>query len=98
VVSFFVSCFAAFTALPFYAHDVQRVADNTVTTTIAYLIALTALLLLNKVFLGFTSSPVDKPIKRWVIVAEPAPKPGASESGEQKSAIPVESERREPAA
>ncbi len=98
VVSCVLSIFAAFTALPFYAHDAQRVADNTVTSTIAYLIALTALLLLNKVFLGFTSSPVDKPIKRWVIVSEPARSPEAHEPVEQESAILVESERRDPAA
>ena len=85
VASFLVSCFAAFTALPFYADDAQRVADNTVITAVAYLIALTALLLLNKVFRGFTSSAVEKPIKRWVNVGT-------------ESTIPVESERQDPAA
>lgn len=108
VVSFFVSAFATFTALPFYARDVQRAADNTVTFIFAYLIGLTALLLLSKVFRGFTSSPVDKPIKRWVIAGDlnsshpaapaRAAKPEAAKRVEDESAIPVESERRDPAA
>src|SRR6478735_5514379 len=108
VVSFIVSAFAAVTALPFYAHDAQRVADNTVTTAIGYLIGLTALLLLNKVFHGFTSSPVDKPIKRWVIAGDAnsvppaaplhASKAEAAKSDEGDSAVQVESERRDPAA
>jgi DNA-directed RNA polymerase subunit RPC12/RpoP len=98
VVSFVLSAFATVTAMPFYAHDVQRVADNTVTFTFAYLIALIALLLLGKVFRGFTSSPVDKPIKRWVIAAGSTAKPEAAGRVEQESAIPVESMRRDPAA
>lgn len=98
VVSFFVSTFATVTALPFYAHNAQRVADNTVTFAFAYLIALTALLLLDKVFRGFTSSPVDKPIKRWVIAGGSAAKPEAADRVEHESAIPVESVRADPAA
>ena len=98
MVSFFVSAFATVTALPFYAHDAQRVADNTVTFTFAYLIGLTALLLLDRVFRGFTSSPVDKPVKRWVIAGGSAAKPEAAKPVEQESAIPVESMRRDPAA
>ena len=93
VLSFLLSGFAAISALPVFTRATQSVADNTITTAIAYLAALAALLLLNKVFLGFTSSPVDKPVKRWVIV-----RAEAAEPVEQVSAIPVESERADPAA
>ena len=96
VLSFLLSSFATISALPVFTRDTQSVADNTITTAIAYLAALAALLLLNKVFLGFTSSPVEKPIKRWVIVRAEAVE--AAEPVEQVSAIPVESERADPAA
>ena len=40
------------------------------TTTVAYLLALAALLLVMKVFHGFERQPVEKPSKRWVIVPD----------------------------
>ena len=104
VVSFLLSAYRAVSALPFFTRDTQRIADNTVTTTIAYLAALAALLLLNKVFLGFESTPVERPLKRWVVArddrqtAEPPRPAEASEAAERESAIPVESERQDPAA
>jgi hypothetical protein len=97
VISFLVSCFATITGLPFYAHDVQRVADNTVSFIVAYLAGLIALLLLDRVFRGFTSSAVDKPIKRWVMIGQPQ-RAATAEPVEEQSGPAVESERREPAA
>jgi hypothetical protein len=51
------------------------VADNTVTEILAYLVGLTALLLLWRVVNGFTNRPVQQnsPTHRWVVVAEQAP-------------------------
>ena len=51
------------------ANDAQGIADNTVTVIIAYLAGLAVLLLLWRVFDGFVSKPVDRPLHRWVIVA-----------------------------
>jgi hypothetical protein len=98
VLSFFLSAYAAISALPPFTHDMQSVADNTVTTAIAYLAALAALLLLNKVFAGFESTPVGRPLKRWVAVRDDSQTAGAPEPVEGESAIPVESERQDPAA
>jgi Domain of unknown function (DUF4328) len=105
VFSFFLSAYAAVSALPPFTRDTQSVADNTVTTTIAYLAALAALLLLNRVFVRFESTPVDRPLKRWVAVRDdqifgeqPADAVAPAESAERESAIPVEAERQDPAA
>ena len=60
------------------------------TTTIAYLAALAALLLLNKVFGGFESTPVGRPLKRWVVArddrqtAEPAEARRTRRSGNRR--------------
>lgn len=54
-----------------FTQDVQGIADNTVTTTVAYLLALAAMLLAFKVFEGFERQPVERPTKRWVVVSEP---------------------------
>ena len=70
-----------------FTQDAQGIADNTVITIVAYLLALAALLLATKVFLGFERQPVERPAKRWVIVAE-----------ETQPAAPVESEGQNPAA
>jgi Domain of unknown function (DUF4328) len=70
-----------------FTQDAQGIADNTVTTIVAYLLALAALLLAMKVFLGFERQPVERPAKRWVIVAE-----------EPQAAASVESEGQNPAA
>jgi hypothetical protein len=102
VLSFLLSAYAAVSALPFFTRDMQSVADNTVTTAIAYLAALAALLLLNKVFGGFESSPVGRPLKRWVVARDDRQTAEAAEASsdpvEHESAIPVESERQDPAA
>ena len=70
-----------------FTQDAQGIADNTVITIVAYLLALAALLLAMKVFLGFERQPVERPAKRWVIVA-----------AELQPAAPVESEEQNPAA
>ena len=67
VASTVVSVFSIATS---FATEAQAIADNTVTTTVAYLLALAALLLVMKVFDGFERQPVEKPSKRWVIVPD----------------------------
>jgi hypothetical protein len=71
-----------------FATEAQAIADNTVTTTVAYLLALAAVLLVMKVFDGFERQPVEKPSKRWVIVPDQEP----------ENAAAVESEGQNPAA
>lgn len=60
-----VSMFATATA---FTTDAQGIADNTVTVTIAYLLALATVLALRRVYDGFISKPVERPAHRWVIV------------------------------
>lgn len=85
-----------------FTSDPQRIADNTVTTTVAYLVALAALLLAMQVFLGFERTPVSHPVKRWVIAGgsdEPAsPSAPSPPDTAQESAVPVESKGQNPAA
>jgi hypothetical protein len=99
IVWFFSTAVAGFSIATSFTQDPQGIADNTVTTIVAYLLGLAALLLAMKVFLGFERQPVEKPAKRWVIVrdagvasaenrSEPEPEPGP----------PVESEGQNPAA
>lgn len=94
VVSSVVSAFAAVTALPFITRDVQGAADNTLLTAVAYLLALAAVLLVRRVFQGFESTPVERAVKRWLVLGEN----GTVEPVAAESAVPVESERRDPAA
>jgi hypothetical protein len=87
-----------------FTRDTQGIADNTVTTIIAYLAGLAALVLAGRVFLDFERTPVDRPAKRWVIVPEDGPlQPRVATApeppqAEEESAVPVESRQREPAA
>jgi hypothetical protein len=87
VLSTAVSVFAIATS---FTSDAQGIADNTVTTTVAYLIAMSTMILTARVLLGFERRPVEKPAKRWVIVAD-------NESAAESS-VAVESEGRNPAA
>jgi Domain of unknown function (DUF4328) len=80
-----------------FTQDAQGIADNTVTTIVAYLLALAALLLAMKVFGGFERQPVERPAKRWVIVAE-RPAAPADKQAEPEAAASVESEGQNPAA
>ena len=93
IASTVVSVFSIATS---FTTDAQGIADNTVTTTIAYLLALAALLLATQVFLGFERKPVERPARRWVIVADN--RPDAAADAEQESSVPVESAGQNPAA
>ncbi|KUH85799.1 MULTISPECIES: DUF4328 domain-containing protein [unclassified Mycobacterium] len=73
-----------------FTQDAQGIADNTMTTTVAYLLALAALLLAAKVVLGFERQPVERPTKRWVVLPEDQPR--------VESDVPVESHGQNPAA
>ena len=96
VLSTVVSVFSIATS---FTTDAQGIADNTVTTIVAYLLALAALLLVTQVFLGFERSPVERPAKRWVIVADETPATTRCGSRpERESSVPVESEGQNPAA
>ena len=86
VLSTAVSVFAIATS---FTSDAQGIADNTVTTIVAYLLAMSTMTLVARVLLGFERRPVAKPAKRWVIVAE---------GNEQKSSAPASSEGQNPAA
>ena len=57
VLSTAVSVFAIATS---FTTDAQGIADNTVATIVAYLIALAALVLVGRVLLGFERRPVDQ--------------------------------------
>ncbi len=48
------------------------------TTTVAYLLALATVVLLLRVFQGFERRPVDRPVKRWVMVATGPQRPESS--------------------
>lgn len=86
VLSTAVSVFAIATS---FTTDAQGIADNTVTTIVAYLIAMAAMVLVARVLLGFERRPVQKPAKRWVVVAE--------QSGAE-SDVAVSSQGQNPAA
>ena len=88
VFSYAVSIFSIATS---FTMDPQGIADNTVTTIVAYLLTLATLLLAMKVFLGFERQPVERPSKRWVIVRDDAPQT-------PEPAAAVESEGQNPAA
>lgn len=95
VASTVVSVFSMATSL---ATDAQGIANNTVTTTVAYLLALAAVLLVMKVFDGFERQPVEKPSKRWVIVPDDRPGAGNRDDTQSQNAAAVESEGQNPAA
>ncbi|KRD05014.1 hypothetical protein ASE48_20545 [Mycobacterium sp. Root265] len=85
------------TVLTIFYDGAQRIADNTVITTIGYLIALATLLLVLQVYQGFERQPVDRPSRRWVMVAA-GPPPARQEDAADESVVPVEAEDRNPAA
>lgn len=92
VASYAVSVLSIATS---FTQDAQGIADNTVTTTVAYLLALATLLLAAKVVLGFERQPVERPTKRWVVV--PTDHPTAATPAPESDAA-VESEGQNPAA
>jgi hypothetical protein len=102
VASTAVSIFAFATS---FTSDAQGIADNTVTTIVAYLLALGALLLTFRVYRGFERQPVERRAKRWVMVpvesAAETEKTGKTEEFEtdtRQHGAAVESEGQNPAA
>ena len=98
VFSTLVSVFSIATS---FTRDAQGIADNTVTTIVAYLIALAALLLAHRVLLGFEQQarrPARQALgdrRRREPAAATSPHPS---SRRQRSAVAVEAGQREPAA
>lgn len=91
VLSTVVSIFAIATS---FATDAQGIANNTVTMTFAYVLALAAVVAIARVFFGFDRKPVERPAHRWVIVATTDPvEPATPDSG-----VAVEPQGQEPAA
>jgi hypothetical protein len=76
-----------------FKDDAQGIANNTVTTSIAYLLGLAALLLVARLCFAFERKAVDRPVKRWVMVPS-----DTAEDSPRESPVAVESDRREPAA
>ncbi len=86
------------TATSFTA-EAQGIADNTVSTVLAYLLATATVVVMGRVYDGFERKPVERPAHRWVMVGAEAPAEQSVErpsSGE--SAVAVERAGREPAA
>jgi len=79
---------AIFSIATSFARDAQGIANNTVTTTIAYLVTMAAFVTAMKVFEGFERQPVAKPGRRWVVVAEnpPASAPAVEHHGQNPAA------------
>ncbi|MEZ0052728.1 hypothetical protein ABIA30_003750 [Mycobacterium sp. MAA66] len=76
-----------------FTSDPQGIADNTVSTTVAYLAGLAALVLVHKVYSGFEGAEVGLPGQRWVITD-----PGTPSESAPDSVVPVEQDDEEPAA
>jgi hypothetical protein len=99
IVWIFSTAVSVFSLATSFSQDPQGIADNTVTTIVAYLLALAALLLAMKVFLGFERRPVERPAKRWVIVRDQVdPSADKQTTPEPEPAAAVESEGQNPAA
>lgn len=99
VVSYALSIWSIATS---FTTDAQGIADNTVTTMVAYLAALATLLLATKVVFGFERQPVERPSKRWVVVPLDEGESGSDGAddrpAESDTEAPVESEGQNPAA
>ncbi|MGV0792066.1 DUF4328 domain-containing protein [Mycolicibacterium sp. XJ1819] len=93
VASTAVSIFSIATS---FATDAQGIANNTVTTAIAYFTALAAVLLAMKVYFGFERQPVERPSRRWVVV--PDNESGPRQEPEPQTAAAVEPQGQNPAA
>jgi Domain of unknown function (DUF4328) len=105
IVWLFSTAVSVFSIATSFTQDSQGIADNTMTTIVAYLLAVAALNLAVKVFLGFERQPVERPSKRWVIVrdddnntADTAATAEKQTESEPESAAPVESGGQNPAA
>lgn len=69
VVWFVSTVISLFSIATSFTSDPQRIADNTVTTTMAYLFALAAILLASRVYYGFERAPAHHHVIRYVVVA-----------------------------
>ena len=106
VVWIFSTLVSVFSIATSFTSDAQGIADNTVATIVAYLVALAALLLAHRVLLGFERTPVDRHVKRWVVVSdesprgrdEPAPTEPKDDALDTEVPIAVDAGQREPAA
>jgi Domain of unknown function (DUF4328) len=102
IVWFVATAVSGFSIATSFTQDPQGIANNTVTTIVAYLLGLSALLLAMKVFLGFERQPVERPSKRWVMVPDDGDHTAASvekqAEPEPERSGPVESDGQNPAA
>jgi hypothetical protein len=88
LLSAVVSVFATATSSAF---DAQGIGNNTVAMILAYLVALIAVAAAARLFDGFERKPVERPARRWVVVAD-------AQAGAPGPTRAVEIERDEPAA
>jgi hypothetical protein len=84
----------------FFANSTQHLADNNVTVAIGYLLALAAVLLVSRVYLGFEGTPAQHRSHRWVVVGAESGRPAqpAGAEDEPELAVPVEPQGQNPAA
>lgn len=87
VFSTALSIFATATS---FTTDAQGIADNTVTTTLAYLLALATVLALLTVYDRFVQKPVDRPAHRWVMVGADRPAPAQPAAADVDDDEPAE--------
>lgn len=112
VVWVFSTLLSVFSIATSFTTDAQGIADNTVATIVAYLVALAALLLAYRVLLGFERTPVNRHVKRWVMVADESPRVrdepepveakddmnDTNDTNDTEVPVAVDAEQREPAA
>lgn len=94
----FSTVLSAFSIATSFTSDAQGIADNTVTTIVAYLAGTAAVLMARRVFLGFESVPADRHVTRWVIVADETSARQEASREEPEPAAAADAEHREPAA
>jgi Domain of unknown function (DUF4328) len=85
---------AVFAIATSFTTDGQGIADNTVTATVAYVLAFVVVGALSRVHEGFVCKPVDRPAHRWVVV-------GSTSGAASPSGAPAEEAQaadRQPAA
>lgn len=101
VLSTVVSVYSIATS---FTTDPQGIADNTVVTTIAYLMALATLLVAQRVVAGFEQAPVSRPVHRWVMVPDDTDDTDDTDDAPDTAPVdgqsggPVESRGQDPAA
>lgn len=98
IASTAVSVFATATS---FTTDAQGIADNTVSFTVAYLLAMATVVAAAQLVFAVERAPVERPVHRWVVVAgEPEPQLELEQEPEKAPETPAEVERegQEPAA